>query len=225
MSALRFPSEPASARDGLFAALRRSPTDTLKRDRPQRQTRRLRGEKPTRTAAGLFREGLLAVVEGDEASRAVQIALVSRLDDAELLIDIALSAVRIPARRDALQRLDAVQQDAPLATAQLERLVPCLREGALLPWAVVLMDAAGFDWCARSDAAVADALCAASYSCVGIHEEVLVEDAFAQLAHYRPDLAGCLRACRPEQFLPSALQPFPVRAITLIGRARCDNVA
>ena len=69
----------------------------------------LRGEKPTRTAAGLSREELLAVVEGDEASRAVQIALVSRLDDAELLIDIALSAVRIPARRDALQRLDAVQ--------------------------------------------------------------------------------------------------------------------
>lgn len=64
----------------------------------------LRGEKPTRTAAGLSREELLAVVEGDEASRAVQIALVSRLDDAELLIDIALNAARIPARRRAPAR-------------------------------------------------------------------------------------------------------------------------
>ena len=83
----------------------------------------LRGEKPTRTAAGLSREELLAVVEGDEASRAVQIALVSRLDDAELLIDIALSAVRIPPAATPSSALTPCKTPVPRSSDRCSRIV------------------------------------------------------------------------------------------------------
>lgn len=185
----------------------------------------LRGAHLREAVAGLTRQEAQELAESRSASRAVRIAVVSRLDDADLLVSIAAGPAETFVRRNALQRLDELQQAEPLSRSQLERLVCCLRCGELLPWAVALMDAAGFDWCARSDAAVADALCAALYGCSGIQEEVVVDDAFAQLAHCRPDLAGSLRSCSPERFLPQALQPSVLRTITLVDIARCDDVA
>lgn len=185
----------------------------------------LRGEQLRDAVAELSREELLGVLTDEAVSRVVAISIVSRIEDADLLADIAVSGARTFIRRDALQRLDVLQERTPLTRRQLTRLTPCLYEGALLPWTVALMDAAGFDWCARSDEAVAQAMCAALYSAQGIQEEVIVDDAFAQLAHCRPDLVGSLRACSPERFLPQALQPSQLHTITLIDVTRRDNVA
>lgn len=185
----------------------------------------LRGEELRAVVKGLSRQEVLDVVENPTVSRVVRIAVVFRLDDVDLLADIAAGKGEPFVRRDALERLDALQQETPLSPAQLERLTCCLHEGELFPAVVALMDAAGFDWCARCDAEVADAMCHALYNCSGLRDEVIVDDAFAQLAHCRPDLAGSLRACSPERFLPHALQPTPARTITLIDIVRRDDVA
>lgn len=186
----------------------------------------LRGEKLHATVAGMDGREVLDVLESREVSRVVRIAVVAKLVDVDLLVSAASSDAEPFVRRGALQRLDELQQRHPLSPGQLERLVPCLRQGELLAAAIVLMDSAGFDWCARSDERVADAMCAALYNAQGIMEEVVIDDAFAQLAHCRPDLAGSLRSCSPERFLPQALEPAaPTRTITLVPAIRRDNVA
>lgn len=186
----------------------------------------LRGEELRAAVAGMDAREVRDLVESRETSRVVRIAVVAKLADVDLLVSIAAGDGEPFVRRGALQRIDELQQSTPLAPGQLERLVPCLRQGELLAAAVVLMDAAGFDWCARSDECVADAMCAALYNARGIMEEVVVDDAFSQLAHCRPDLVGSLRACSPERFLPQALEPAaPIRTITLVPTIRRDNVA
>lgn len=191
----------------------------------------LRGAKLREAAKRLSAEEVMVLVGSPAVSKAVRIALISRLEDAELLVDIATSEAEPFARRNALERLDVLAQEQPLASRQLERLAACLLQPQLIAQATALMDAAGFDWCARCDERVADSMCAALYNCTGIQEEVLIDDAFAQLAHRRPDLAGSLRACSPERFLPQALQPHATRTITLVDVSlrtdlmRCDDVA
>lgn len=184
----------------------------------------LRGAKLREVAEGLSCQEVLDIVENSSVGRVVRIAIVTRQTDIDLLVSIACGKGEPFVRRDALQRLDVLQQDEPLTRAHLDRLCCCLRTGELVAATVALMDAAGFDWCSRCDERVADAMCAALYGAQGIAEEVVIEDAFAQLAHCRPDLAGSLRACSPERFLPQALQP-PARTITLIDLVRCEDVA
>lgn len=185
----------------------------------------LRGEELSQAAKDLSAQEALDVVESPSVSRAVRIALVFRISDTGLLVRIATGAAETFIRRDALERLDIVQQRSPLSRTQLEKLTCCLRDGALLAATVTLMESARFDWCAYCDETVAGALCHALYNCQGIQEEVVVEDAFAQLAHCRPDLAPSLRQCSPERFLPVALQPTHTRTISLAGIARRDDVA
>lgn len=185
----------------------------------------LRGEELHRAAAGLSAQEALDVVENPSVGRAVRIALVMRLNDPDLLVRIAIGRGETFIRRDALERLDALQQQRPLSRTQLETLAVCLREGALLAATVTLMEGAGFDWCACCDETVCGALCHALYNCQGIQEEVVIDDAFAQLAHCRPDLASSLRKCSPERFFPVALQPTLTRTIALSGIVRRDDVA
>lgn len=155
----------------------------------------------------LDRSETLALAESREINRVVGMALISRLTDVDLLVSIAAGRGQIFVRRGALQQLDALRERQPLSPSELDRLLPCLNVREPFAYAVAFMDACGCDWCARCDANVADVMCAALYAASGIHEEILVEDAFLQLAHARPDLAGSLRSCSPERFLPHALQP------------------
>ncbi len=185
----------------------------------------LRGEQLSAALAGLSEEEVLALLESDEVSRVVRIAVVSKIDSVDLLVSVACGRAASFVRRNALQRLDELQRETPLTNKQLEQLSVCLNEGELLAYVVVLMDAAGFDWCARCDERSANAMCAALYGCSGIHEEIIIDDAFAQLAHCRPDLAGSLRACSPERFLPQALEPATPRTIKLVEVTSHDNVA
>lgn len=185
----------------------------------------LHGEELTQAAKKLSAQEALDVVESPSVARAVRIALVFRLSDTDLLVRIATGGAETFIRRDALERLDVLQQSHPLSLSQLEALTCCLREGALLSAAVTLMESARFDWCSYCDETVASALCHALYNAQGIQEEVAVEDAFAQLAHCRPDLAPSLRQCSPERFLPMALQPTAMHTITLGSIARRDDVA
>lgn len=159
-------------------------------------------EKLRASLEKLDRRDMLALAESREINRVVATALITRLADTDLLVSIASSRAQIFVRRSALQQLDALREEQPLSPSELDRLVPCLGVQELFAYAVALMDACGYDWCARCDASVADVMCSALYAATGIHEEVLVEDAFLQLAHARPDLAGSLRSCSPERFLP-----------------------
>ena len=165
------------------------------------------GEKLRESLEKLDRSETPALAESREINRVVGTALISRLTDVDILVSIAAGRGQIFVRRGALQQLDALRERQPLSPSELDRLLPCLNVQELFAYAVALMDACGYDWCARCDASVADVMCSALYAATGIHEEVLVEDAFLQLAHARPDLAGSLRSCSPERFLPHALQP------------------
>lgn len=154
------------------------------------------GEKLRENLEKLDRSETLALAESREINRVVATALISRLTDVDLLVSIAAGRGQIFVRRGALQQLDALRERQPLSPSELDRLLPCLNVRKLFAYAVALMDACGCDWCARCDANVADVMCAALYAA----------SVFLQLAHARPDLAGSLRSCGPERFLPHALQ-------------------
>lgn len=186
----------------------------------------LRGESLRNALDKLDRDELLALAESRDINRVVGCTLIARTTDVELLLSIAQGRARTFMRRGALQRLDALIEARSLTPAEAARLVPCLRSHELLPYATALMDAIGYNWCAHCDEAVADVMCASLYNCAGIHEEVLVEDAFLQLAHARPDLAGSLRSCSPERFLPHAMQPRSYEPLVLVDVSQIEkNVA
>lgn len=168
----------------------------------------------------------LARVFDEQASRAAKIATVARLEDAAALVSLAASDAPAYLRKDALQRLDGLMDGEPLGTADLERLVPCLRERELVAFAVVLMEIADFDWCARCDEKAVDALCLALHECRCLHESVLLEDAFACLVNARPDLGRNLRACSPgSAHLKAMYRPLVVKSMVYIDMTREDNVA
>ena len=162
----------------------------------------------------------LARIFDANASRAAKIAAVSRLADPVPLVTLAASDAPAYLRRNALLRLDELMDGRPLARTDLERLVPCLRDKELIAFAVVLMDIADFDWCARCDEGTVDALCLA------LHETVLLEDTFAHLVHTRPDLGRNLRACSPGPLhLKAMYQPVVAHNVVYVDLAREDNVA
>ncbi len=168
----------------------------------------------------------LARVFDDDATRAVKIAAVSRLADTLPLVALAASDAPAYLRKDALLRLDELLDGKPLSRVDLERLVPCLRDKDLIAYAVVLMDIADFDWCARCDSGTVDALCLALHECQGLHETVLLEDTFAHLMHARPDLGRSLRACSPgELHLKAMYMPVVANNVVYIDLTREDNVA
>lgn len=168
----------------------------------------------------------LARVFDDDATRAVKIAAVSRLADTLPLVALAANDAPAYLRKDALLRLDELLDGKPLSRVDLERLVPCLRDKDLIAYAVVLMDIADFDWCARCDSGTVDALCLALHECQGLHETVLLEDTFAHLMHARPDLGRSLRACSPgELHLKAMYMPVVANNVVYIDLTREDNVA
>ncbi|OUO87809.1 hypothetical protein B5F44_04945 [Gordonibacter urolithinfaciens] len=168
----------------------------------------------------------LARIFDANASRAAKIAAVSRLADPVPLVTLAASDAPAYLRRNALLRLDELMDGRPLARTDLERLVPCLRDKELIAFAVVLMDIADFDWCARCDEVTVDALCLALHECQGLHETVLLEDTFAHLVHTRPDLGRNLRACSPGPLhLKAMYQPVVAHNVVYVDLAREDNVA
>ena len=96
----------------------------------------------------------------------------------------------------------------------------------IIAFAVVLMDIADFDWCGRCDEGTVDALCLALHECQGLHETVLLEDAFAHLIHTRPDLGRNLRACSPGPLhLKAMYQPVVAHNVVYVDLSRENNVA
>lgn len=169
---------------------------------------------------------LLASVVNPNISRASKIAAISTTDDVALLVDIAAANTSIVVRRCALQRIDEVLDGRPLSQVDVERLASCLVERELFAFAVVLMDIAGFDWCARCDENTVGVLGVALHECQSIHETVLLEDAFAQLIHSRPDLGRNLRACSPGKLhLRAMYAPLIVNNVVYVDMTKEDNVA
>lgn len=182
---------------------------------------RLRGEELRRAVRELDWDELLAFLAFDEAGRAKRIAAVAALDDVDVLVALAVSAVPTFVRRNALHRIEEVLDGGFAETEQIERLLPCLEEEGLIARAVSLMDESGFDWCARCGREVVHVLCAAMSGCRSIDESILLEDAFAQLAHSRPELRVDLRACTPESFIPRSVYSPMIASGSLL----VDNVA
>ncbi len=151
---------------------------------------------------------LIAFVSNEGVSKAVRIAAISSLEDAGLLVAIAEGAAPTFIKSNALRKLDEMceRKGCPLTPAQTERLTPCLNDKDLIAFAVVLMDACDFDWCAHCDDSTVSALCAAMYETSSIHESVILEDAYAQLVHSRPDLRSGLSACNPASYLMNSLR-------------------
>lgn len=168
----------------------------------------------------------LAPIFDEGVSSAAKIATVARLTDPEPLMVLAASDAPAYLRRDALLRLDELLDGTPLDQASAERLVPCLRHRGLIAYAVVLMDIADFDWCARCDERTVDALCLALHECQELNETILLEDTFAHLIHARPDLGHNLRACSPGKVhLQAMYKPLVVHNVVYVNMATEDNVA
>ncbi|CAK7048787.1 MAG: hypothetical protein PEGG_02056 [Paraeggerthella hongkongensis] len=181
----------------------------------------LHGQELRCAVRGLDEAELLAFAASDRVSRAARIAATAALDDVDLLISLACADVATFVRRDALRRIEEVLDGGPVAAEKIERLLPCLGDPDLIAFAVALMDESGFDWCARCDRGVGHVLCAAMSGCRSINESVLLEDAFAQLAHCRPDLRADLQACTPESFIPRTVYTPMIASGSLL----VDNVA
>ncbi len=167
-----------------------------------------RGEERRKLVRRMRPSELLAFVANDGVNRAVRIAVISMLEDAGLLVAIAEGAAPTFIKSNALRRLDEMceHKGCPLTPAQTKRLTPCLNDKDLIAFTVVLMDACDFDWCAYCDASTVSALCAAMYETDSIHESVILEDAYAQLVHSRPDLQAGLSACNPASYLMNSLR-------------------
>lgn len=181
----------------------------------------LHGEELHREVRELDWDALLAFMASDEAGRAQRIAAVAVLDDIDVLVALAVSAVPMFTRRNALLRIEEVLDGGSIETEQIERLLPCLEEEGLIARVVSLMDENDFDWCARCGREVVHVLCAAMSGCRSIDESILLEDAFAQLAHSRPELRADLQACTPESFIPRSVYSPMIASGSLL----VDNVA
>ena len=182
---------------------------------------RLHGHELRGAVRGLDTADLLAFMACEEVSRAARIAAVCALDDIDLLISLAVGDVPTFVQRDALRRIEEVLDAGPVPAGKIERLLVCLEDPDLIAFAIALMDASNFDWCARGGRAMGHVLCVAMSECRSIDEAVLLEDAFAQLAHCRPDLWPDLRACTPEVFISrSVYTPMIASGMLLV-----DNVA
>lgn len=185
----------------------------------------LHGEMLKREVRALDESDLVAFMASDHASRIVRTVAVEFVCDVDLLVVLASRGLPSFVRKGALQRLGGVLDGAPLTQAQAHRLVSCLDHPDLIAYAVELMNGAGYDWCSRCTAHTADVLCAALYNSRGILEEVLIEDAFAQLAFERPDLRGSLRSCSPERVLPMTACTPNAPNVMYVDLDRVDSVA
>ncbi len=161
----------------------------------------LHGKALKEAVCALDETDLVSFMANDDASRIVRTVAVEFLTDVDLLVGLASRELPMFVRKSALRRLDGVLDGEPLSEAQARRLLTCLNHHELIAYATELLDGADYDWCAVCTEHTADVLCAALYNCQGILEEVLVDDAFSQLAYERPDLRASLRSCSPEKVL------------------------
>lgn len=169
---------------------------------------------------------LLAFMADAGASRVSRIAKIASLSDIDLLIAVAVGSGPTFVRRNAIQRIDELCIDEPLREQDIRRLVPCLNEKDLFASTVALMDAADFDWCAQCTESTVDVLCAAMYETTSMYETVLLEDAFAHLAHSRRDLNKSLCACSPEKFLmKNTYAPISMPPVMAFDPTKKNNVA
>ncbi len=177
-------------------------------------------------STGSAARDLLELLSSEDVNRASKIAAISWSRDVNALVDVAASDAPTYLRRDALQRIDEVLNGTPLAPEHVESLVSCLKEKSLLAYAVILMDIADFDWCARCDKSVVDALCVALYECRSLHETVLLEDTFTHLMNSRPDLGSSLLACSPGTVhLKASYAPLIVNNVVYLDMTTENNVA
>ena len=169
---------------------------------------------------------VLAFMSDSSVSRVARIAKLASMSDLDLLVALAASDGPSFVRRNALQRIDEVCDGHPLSEAMIEQLLPCLNEKDLLASCVVLMDMSDYDWSASCTEETVDALCAALYQTTSMYETVLLEDAFAYLAHSRRDLNSSLCACSPEKFLTkNTYAPMTAFDVMTFDPDKKDNVA
>lgn len=185
----------------------------------------LQGEALKDAVRALDESDLVAFMASDCASRILRTVAVEFVDDAELLVVLASRGLPTFVRKSALQHLGDVLAGDVLTPTQARRLLPCLDHPELIVYAIELMNGAGFDWCSLCTEFTTDVLCSALYGSRGIMEEVLVEDAFAQLAYARPDLRSSLRSCSPERILPMTAYGPSMGAVMRIDVMRADSVA
>ena len=185
----------------------------------------LRGESLKDAVCALEESQLLAFMAHDGASRTVRTVAIEYLVDVDMLVALASRDLPIFVRKGALRRLDIVLDGEPLSPSQARRLLACLAHHEIIAYAIELMNGADCDWCAVCTEQTTDVLCAALYNCQGILEEVLVDDAFAQLAYARPDLWASLRSCSPEKVLPMSACTPKVSDVMYVDFDRVGNVA
>lgn len=149
----------------------------------------------------LTQRELLNLIASENVSRATKVVTIARLEDTDLLLGLAVGRIPIAMRKNALLRIDDLISEAPLEKEKAAYLVPCLVEKELIAFAAVIMDVCGHSWCGDCEEEAVNALGAALRECVCLHERILLEDAFAQLAHSRPDLSQKLYVSSPEKFL------------------------
>ena len=185
----------------------------------------LHGELLKEEVCALGESDLVAFMASDTASRIIKTVAVEFLTDVDKLVVLASRELPLFVRLGALRRLDGVLAGTSLTQVQARRLLPCLERHELIAYAIELMNGAGFDWCAVCTEHTTDVLCAALYNADGILEEVLVDDAFAQLAYARPDLRASLRSCSPEKVLPMSACAPNSPDVLYVDLDRVDNVA
>lgn len=169
---------------------------------------------------------VLAFLADGSVGRGARLAAVASLDDVDVLIEVAVGAVPLFVRSAALRRIDELCDGVPLPESQIRRLVPCFDEPKLIAFAIVLMDVGDYDWCVHCTRGTVDSLCSALYDNPSIHETVILEDAFAYLAHSRPDLREWLQAYKPDQFLnQTTFAPVSLGNVFYTGPSQEANVA
>ncbi len=186
----------------------------------------LHGSMLCAAVRNLRKSEMLAFLSDGSAGRGARLAAIASLDDVEMLIDVAVGAVPLFVRSAALRRIDELCDGASLPESQIKRLIPCFDEPKLIAFAIILMDVGDYDWCVHCTRATVDSLGSALYSNPGIHETVILEDAFAYLAHSRPDLREYLQAYKPEQFMTqTTFAPVSLGNVFYTGPSQEANVA
>lgn len=169
---------------------------------------------------------LLAFVTNKKMSRAVRIAAITFLDDIDLLLDVATGNAPTFIRKDALIQIDTLCSKVSLKKPQVEKLLPCLNEKDLIAFTIVILDMHDYDWGASSNEETVRALCLALQECNCIHEQVILEDAFAYLANNRRDLNAFLYANSPQGFLADTMYaPLNITNALLLDFTQESNVA
>lgn len=157
----------------------------------------------------LIQRELFSLMANESVSRTTKILTIALLRDVDILVSLAIGDIPLSVRKDVLLHIDNLVFEAPFKKEKAAYLAPCLDEKELISLAAVIMEACKHDWCADCGEETVDALGAALRECTCLHEKILLEDIFVQLAYSRPDLNQRLYASTPEKFLSETVYAPP----------------